>query len=122
MPLYRQGNTLMATLCVMLCATTIGYHWRHDPRVRALDIITLWVTAVTAVAHAIAGLAIIGFNVWHAMGLGLAVGFNVINVAPWTKDENDSNLIKLPWHATLHAMCTMSMFFVALGWGSSSWV
>ena len=120
--LLRQRSILLGMLASALTVSTIVYHSTHDPRAHAVDVLTLWVTAVVGVVQAIVGLVTKGANACVVLALVIIALINVINLAPFTHDAKERELILLPWHVMLHAMCTASLTLLALGWGDEGWI
>ena len=120
--LLRQRSFLVGTLAAALTATTITYHATHRPRVRATDVLTLWLTAVVGIVQAIVGIVTRGVNAYLVLALVTLALCQAVNLAPFTHDQKERKLILLPWHVALHGLCTASLTLLALGWGDRGWI
>ena len=112
----------MGTLAAVLTATTIVYHTTHDPRVRAADVLTLWLTAAVGTVQAIVGILTRGVNAYLVLALVVIGLIGAVYILPFTHNCKDRELILLPWHVALHFMCTAALTLLAFGWGDQGWI
>ena len=116
----RQKSYLMGSLSAVLTATTVVYHSTHDSRLRAIDVSMVWLNGFTGLVQCLVGMARHGPNVYLVLVLLGVAALNTINLGARFEDRN--GCIALQWHLAVHALTTLSLTCLALGWGDEGWI
>ena len=114
--LFQHGNTLIGGCAAALFLTSVAYHSTHDPRLRAVDVLMVWLTGGLGILQCIADILTSGPNVWLLLSLLGIVAVATIDALPYFYTTYDGQeVIALPWHVTVHLLCTASLLCLASG-------
>ncbi|KAL1521759.1 hypothetical protein AB1Y20_021413 [Prymnesium parvum] len=114
--LLQQGNLPMGGCAFLLFLTSIAYHWTHNAKFRALDVLMVWLSGSLGMLQCIADIVFDGPNVWLWLALlGIALVAMIDSLPFFYTTINNLDIIALQWHVVLHLLCTASLLCLAFG-------
>ena len=120
--LFTDGSYFIGGLAATLSITSVLYHATHSPKVRAADVVLLWLVGLTGTVEALINIAPHGPHAGWLLGLGCIGSLCMIFISPMCHIDRDMELamIRLPWHAGVHLISGGGLCLLAVGNASAA--
>ncbi|MDC0525984.1 hypothetical protein OAO87_03200 [bacterium] len=116
--LLCEGSSPYAgSLAAALSLTSVAYHATHSPKVRAADVLLLWLVGVTGFTQCVAYTVLRGPELGWSLCLLCLLGLvGIVSSDRCYVGERCANkIIKLPWHVLVHVLTGLGILALALG-------